>query len=124
MRRVLTHAHQLGVGAEAVSVDAEHLVAHRELGDPTSDGFDDPRQLGSEHRSLRPGEAAEEADDERLALAKAAVGPVDGRGTDADAHLIVVRDGRLDIDELQHVRRPVPLVAHCSHVGDLQLWSR
>ncbi len=116
-RRALAHAHQLGVGAEAVGVDPEDGVAHGELGDRRAGGLDHARQLGAEHRPLRPDEPAHEPDHERLALAEAGVGPVDRGGMHSDQHLVVGRHRVRHLYDPENFGWAIALVPGCSHAN-------
>ena len=66
-------------------------------------------------RPLRPAKAGEEAGEERLRAAQAAVRPVDRRRVDPDEELVVLGDGPLDVFEPQHVRRAVAVVDDGPH---------
>ncbi len=99
----------------AEALDAEDVVADLELGDGGADGLDLAGELDAEDPVLRPAKAGEEAGEERLRAAPAAVRPVDRGGVDLDEDLVVFRDRPLDLFEPQYLRRPVPVVDNRSH---------
>src|SRR5262245_51139704 len=45
------------------------------------------------------------------------IGPRDRRGTNRDKHLVVLRDGALDLSEVEHLGGPVPVMDDRSHDG-------
>ena len=102
--------------AWAPGLDAEDLVAGLERRDGRAHGLDHACELAAEDRPLRPQEAGEDAGEERVRGAPAAVRPVHGRGADPDQDLVLVRHGLLDVGEPEHVRRSVPVVDDGSHV--------
>ena len=111
--RALPLTGELRVGVEAGG--AEDPVADRELGHCCADGLDLPGQLAAEDPLLRAAQPGEVAGEERLALAPAAVRPVDRGGADPDEDLVVLRHGPLDLFDSQDVRAAVPVVDNCSH---------
>ena len=97
--------------------DAEDAVADSELRHTRSDLLDLARELDPDPTPLRAQEAGEQAPDEVLGAAEAAITARHRRGADADEHLIRGRNGFHDVLEAKDVRRPVPLERHGLHRG-------
>ena len=99
----------------APCIDAEDLVADLELGYGRARCFDLTSHLRAEDLPPRLWETADEAAEERLALANPSVCPVDRRGANPDEDLILFGCRRLDVFKPQHLWWPVPLEDDCSH---------
>lgn len=119
-RCALAHGDVVGVGAGAVSEVREHAE------DPISDGEgrhvladldDHAREVLADPLFLRPPDAREGASEVEARAAPAAIATADGRGVNPDEHLVVLRRRTLDLDELQHLGRAVPLVDDGSHLA-------
>ena len=94
---------------------AEDPVADLELVDGCADRLDLTGELHA-RGSCRFGRRKPVKKRQMKGLAReVAVRPVDGRRVDPDEHLVVVRDGPLDVLEPQHLRRPVAVVDDGSH---------
>jgi len=101
------------MGAKAT--DAEDAIAIGEVPDRRPDRCDLTSQLAAEDPPLRPAQTDEEADEEGMGAAPAAVGAVDSGRVDLDEDLIVFGDGLLDLLEALHLRRAIAVVDHRSH---------
>lgn len=118
--RGLRHGDVVGVGAGAVTEVREHAE------DPISDGearhvladFDDlAGEVLADPLFFRPPDPREDAGDVEARAAPTGVPAADRRGVDADEHLVVLRRRPLDLDQLQHLGRAVPLVDDGSHLA-------
>ena len=108
-----THGHVLRVRA---ALDAEHLVADPELRHGRTDLLDTARELRAGGRPPRTANAGEETGEPVLDAAHAhGVAAGDRRGVDPDEHLVVLRNGPVDVGDAQHLRRSVPVVDDGSH---------
>ena len=105
------HAHVLGERARSATVD---LVARRDVRDVLPDRLDDAGEVHAQPRILRRAEARPEPCDGQ-ARHPVPVGRVHRRGADAHEHLVVRGDGRVGLDELEHVRRAVAAVVDGPH---------
>src|ERR1700730_5778834 len=91
------------------------MVTNGKLGDRCPDRFDLSGQLGAKDPLLRPADAEEQANEERLGATNAAVCPGDRRGVDLDEDLVVLWQWPLNLFESLHVWRSVPVVDNRSH---------
>src|SRR5450759_3340114 len=115
-RCTLRHADELRVCPRPECCGAaEDPVTNRELGDRCADCCNLSRQLGAKYPLLRPAEAEEEADEERLAFTNSAVGPGHRRGVNPDEDLVLPGYGPLDVFEALNLWRPVPVIDNCLH---------
>ncbi len=89
---------------------AEDTVADGELTHVHPGLLDLTREFEAENPLLGPAQARHEATDEELGAPEPRVGSRDGGRVDLDQHLVVRRDGPLDLLEVQHLGRPVPVV--------------
>ncbi len=103
------HRHVLGVGTEGALAPSAHPVTDVEPADLGPEPFDDPGELGTQHRLLGTAKAAEEPDQEGRAGAVSTVGAVDRRRVDPHQQLVGRRDRDRYLFEPHHLWRPVPI---------------
>ncbi len=120
--RVRPYADELGMCAEPEAGRTEYVVTHRELVDGCADRCDLARELSAEDPLLRSAksrdEAANHGDREPAATVGFTSGAVRSRyssGADFDEDLVVLRDGPLDLFDVQNFGGPISVIDHCSH---------
>ena len=108
----------LGVRAARRRDRAEHAVAGCESVYTCSDTFDEPREVGAQHRMLRLRQPEEEAREARRAAAPRAVGGSNGARLDAHEHLVLADLGLVGLGDAHHVGCAVTFVDCGSHDAD------
>ena len=89
----------------------EHAVTGLEAGRVRPHGLDRPGHVESNALLPRGARTHEQPRERPARVQPVEIGPVDGRGLDADEHLVGLRDRRVDVADLDDLGRPVA-VAH------------
>jgi hypothetical protein len=106
----------------AKATGAKDPLADGELGDRRADCGDLTGQLTAENGALGATQAEEGAHEDGMSPQPPTIAAVDSRRVDLDQELVVPGDRLLDLCELLHLGRSIPVVDHCSHERTSFLW--
>ena len=93
----------------------EHAIARPEAGHLRPDRLDDAGDIQSEAQVARPAEADEQADELGTRRDPVEIAAVHRCGADADEDLIACRDRAVELTQLDHVGRAVPIADRGLH---------